>query len=767
MSLNIPADSHRIGAMVFVLALAACGGGGGGGSANSPSTAPAQTIISGAVTAPAGQVALSPSRSWLDRVAAMLSPAAYAGISGLVSVPDGTSVQLGKIASDGTFAAIETSNTSGGRYSFNLSRAGLVFTNDLIVQVAHPTNGVRMRAFVIGTNVDVNPSSESAVQEVLDLIAVTPGATLDNFTLEEVRDVVGAIDALTESTQMSTGPNVNTTVTTIRNAVTSDPDISAFFLAASTFGQTAEGPGDVGNFVPMVEGNIWTFQGTEQTAGQAPVSYTNTARTLGTTMVGGVTVQIREESNSLNNGGPSEEYYAKSSRGMTYHGSNDPGDTLSSQLVPYLALRFPLGAGSAFEEINNTNLDYGEDLDGDFINERLELVSTVSFQGYETVTVPAGSYPNCAIVERRAVFTVVASRTGLKVSVVATETAWWASGVGLIKRVARIGDITAREELVSFVETEFTVLSLPGVSDLVFDPVSQRIYASAIGNPGTVTPIDPVTESAGAAIPVGIDPVKLARSDDGAYLYIGLDGQPSVQRIDLSGQAVDLTFLLGDDPNFGPYFVEDMEVLPGIPNSVAISRKRKGVSAKHGGVAIYDDGVQRATTTPDHTGSNVIEFSASAATLYGYNNEDTEFGFRTMAVDASGVTVTDVFTSFMGDLISGFGVDILFHAGSIYTTSGREIDPVARTVLGTFSLPSAFGNLVAADAAIGRVFYLSSWGGDVIRAFDMTTRQEVGSVAIQGANGNPTSLIRWGAKGLAFATSGGQIFLVESSQLIP
>ena len=316
------------------------------------------------------------------------------------------------------------------------------------------------------------------------------------------------------------------------------------------------------------------------------------------------------------------------------------------------------------------------------------------------------------------------------------------------------------------------VIPLPANSDLIFDSVTQKIYASVLGNPGAIIPIDPATGNMGPAIPVGIDPVKLARSDNAQYLYVGLGGENVVQRIELSTLTVNLSFSLGSDlSSLSPFFVEDMEVLPGSPQSIAVSRKYSGfTSPRHAGVAIYDNGVQRPTTTPGHTGSNVIEFAASAGTLYGYNNESTEFGFRRMTVNPSGVSELDVFTSFMGDLIAGFGVDINFHAGLIYTTTGRVIDPVARTVLGTFSLPSAFGNLVTPDAALGRVFFLTldglsgAWS---IRAFDATTRLPLGSVDIAGITGNPSSLIRWGAKGLAFRTSGGQIFLVESPNLIP
>jgi len=184
-------------------------------------------------------------------------------------------------------------------------------------------------------------------------------------------------------------------------------------------------------------------------------------------------------------------------------------------------------------------------------------------------------------------------------------------------------------------------------------------------------------------------------------------------------------------------------------------------------VAIYDNGVQRPTTTPGHNGSNVIQFSAVSSRLYGYNQETTEFGFRRMTVDASGVTVLDV----TGDLISPFGVDIKFDGGRIYTTTGQVIDPEARTVVGTFSLPAPFANLVKPDAAIGRVFFLTSDGIPwSIRAFDPNTRQLLGSAIIPGVTGvtgSPGSLIRWGSKGLAFRTTGGQVFLVESPNLVP
>ena len=136
-----------------------------------------------------------------------------------------------------------------------------------------------------------------------------------------------------------------------------------------------------------------------------------------------------------------------------------------------------------------------------------------------------------------------------------------------------------------------TVVDLPGNTDLIYDTNGQTMYASVLGNPGAVVPINPLTATVGTAISVGHDPVKLARSDDGQFLYVGLDGTNDVQRVNLSTQSVNLTFSLGNAA-LGPIFAEDIEVLPGAPQSVAISRRYKGFSPRHTGVAIYDDGVR-------------------------------------------------------------------------------------------------------------------------------------------------------------------------------
>jgi len=303
--------------------------------------------------------------------------------------------------------------------------------------------------------------------------------------------------------------------------------------------------------------------------------------------------------------------------------------------------------------------------------------------------------------------------------------------------------------------------------DLVYDDATGKIYASipsragAIGN--TLTAIDPNTGALGASIFVGSEPGKLAISHDGEFIYVALDGAAAVRRVDLASQTAGLQFALGNDPSYGPLFAEDIAVSPNNPYTIAASLRRSGVSPRHGGVAIYDDGVKRLLQTASHTGANVIEFSHTEATLYGYNNETTEYGFRTMWVDASGVVVGRVDR----DLISGFYQNFVVEGGLVFATSGRVVEPIEPSLLGTFS--GVTTNPVAADEAIRRAFFVT--GSDsattkTVQAFDQQTYQLVGSFNVSNAGGKILSLIRWGNDGLAFTTANDRVFLIRAPQQV-
>ncbi|HEY6804938.1 MAG TPA: Calx-beta domain-containing protein [Pyrinomonadaceae bacterium] len=321
------------------------------------------------------------------------------------------------------------------------------------------------------------------------------------------------------------------------------------------------------------------------------------------------------------------------------------------------------------------------------------------------------------------------------------------------------------------VETGFIRTVSLKASDIIYDPVSNKIYASQPSSAGpngnSLIPITPTTATLGTPVFVGSEPTRLARSSDGQFIYVALNGAAAVRRFKVATQQAELQFSLGfGDFNTGPLFVDDIEAVPGEPNAVAVSRRNSGFSPRHEGVAIYDNGVRRPNTTPNHTGSNVIEFGSTGSALYGANNETTEFGFQKMSVNSLGVTVTQV----TGNVFPGFDTDFKVDNGRAYSNGGLVVDPETATSLGRFVLNSS-GNLVVPDSSVGRTFFIS--GADqsdstinstiVIRAFDQNTFVPVGSLNLSGVNGRVGSAVRWGSNGLAICTSGGQLFLIQSN----
>lgn len=300
-------------------------------------------------------------------------------------------------------------------------------------------------------------------------------------------------------------------------------------------------------------------------------------------------------------------------------------------------------------------------------------------------------------------------------------------------------------------------MSLPA-NDLVFDRASGNLYASVPGRAGErgnhVVEIDPTTGELGRSVLVGSEPDQLALSDDGGVLYVALAGAAAVRRVELPSLEAGLQFSLGSDRFSGPHYVEDLEVLPDDSDAVAVARRVEGLSPKHAGVAIYDNGQQRPDETPGHTGSNVIEFGDAPNRLYGYNNESSESGFRRMDATASGVSVLDV-----TEVITELADDIEFADGRIYATSGQVLDPERRALVGTYVLEHP--GPVEPVPAEGKVFFYAS--GSLLE-FDDATFVLVQSIPIEADTDETVevaSLVNIGGRDLAYRTSGDEVVLVH------
>lgn len=302
--------------------------------------------------------------------------------------------------------------------------------------------------------------------------------------------------------------------------------------------------------------------------------------------------------------------------------------------------------------------------------------------------------------------------------------------------------------------------------DLVYNSKTGRLYASvgsASTNGNSIATINPATGQVEKTTFMGSEPGPLAISDDGNFVYVGLDGAHTVCRYNIEQDKKDLEFAVGGDNFAGAYYAEQIAVMPGNPNTIAVSKRNQGFSPRHEGVTIYDNGVARPVSTRDHTGANRIEW-ASPTRLYGYNNESTGYNYYRLTVDTTGITIQDSLDSFNGDLISGFYVELEYDSGRIFTTSGRMIDAENRVLLGTF----AGRGPVAPDMAHNRVFFATSQGSGTrqsvkIEAYDTTTFLKVAETTVVSATGTLTRLVRFGEKGIALSTKDGQVFFVPQA----
>jgi hypothetical protein len=310
-------------------------------------------------------------------------------------------------------------------------------------------------------------------------------------------------------------------------------------------------------------------------------------------------------------------------------------------------------------------------------------------------------------------------------------------------------------------------------NDIVIDPTTETVYASVPSSAGSggnsITPFDPISGVVGQPVIVGSEPKKLAISDNRQFIYVGLDGAKAVRRFDVASRTPGIQFSLGGNQQ-GQFGSVDIAVAPGQPQTVAIVRGSNPNTAD-GGVALYDDGVQRPIATSVFHTINVIEYSASPLILYGHNNSNSEFGFRKMAAASCGVSVL----SAKGSLLTGS--DFKIEDGLAYSTSGRVADPEAGTLVGTYPVfanvaSGVVSSAVLADSKAGRIYFFLRTHDDaffpslqtmLVRAYDLHTFLPVGTLAVPNISGWPTAVVRWGTNGFAFRTSTNKVYLLQTS----
>jgi hypothetical protein len=311
--------------------------------------------------------------------------------------------------------------------------------------------------------------------------------------------------------------------------------------------------------------------------------------------------------------------------------------------------------------------------------------------------------------------------------------------------------------------TSYQAADIPA-NFLVYDSVSRRLLASmpatAASNANSIIALDPATAGVTGSVVVGGNPNVMGVSDDGQAVWVALDDAAQIRRVNLPSLTPSTVIAFSSGIR-----AEDIRVMPGRAGTIAVHKKAIS-SASSAGTAMFVDGNQLPATPPSFTPNNSIVFNESGTFLYGYNNENSEFGFHTLQVRPDGLAQIDATRG----MIEQFSARIEYSSGRVYSTNGVVIDAERRLKVGGFTVSNTFTQpAVFPDSFLGRIFMLND---NTISVYDMNSFAFLGSVSLPTTVNaeHPTvgriRLVRWGTDGLAFR-DGYRVYILRTTLAAP
>ncbi|HTS36663.1 MAG TPA: hypothetical protein VMH04_13395 [Candidatus Solibacter sp.] len=315
-----------------------------------------------------------------------------------------------------------------------------------------------------------------------------------------------------------------------------------------------------------------------------------------------------------------------------------------------------------------------------------------------------------------------------------------------------------------------TVLDLPA-NGLVWDPFAQRIYASlpsSYGSQGnTVAVINPTLGRVSGYYFAGSEPGQLALSSDSKYLYVGLNGNGSVQRLVLPNFTADIDISLGTNGYGSSNDAISMQVLPSDPHTIAVVEGTTGCCGITGLYFFKDSTQLPDSITYPYIGDIVF---ANSTTLYGYYQDTVS----QVSVNSLGGTLGSQWSNLLE------GSTIAYASGLLYDNIGHVFNPTTGLSTGSFDIVGGCCNSnsqVLPDSAINRLFALGvtpfseNFLGVTTYNLSKFTPTAVANLS-QVPAGTISSFISWGNNGLAFldqveccGTTSSQVVLLSSSSM--
>jgi HYDIN/CFA65/VesB family protein/centrosomal CEP192-like protein/beta-propeller repeat-containing protein len=298
------------------------------------------------------------------------------------------------------------------------------------------------------------------------------------------------------------------------------------------------------------------------------------------------------------------------------------------------------------------------------------------------------------------------------------------------------------------------------------------IPASSTTNPNTVLPIDPVTLTTGTPIPVGNDPVYLAASSDGSYLYVANRGDQTVQRINLQIGSVERTFPYSPNPfctGCNILDASDLEAVPGSPTEVVLAQNDMLSLYNDSGLVNYSPTGFVEYFSP--TFSN-FAFAGTPLTIYSvpFTTIQNPF-FEITTLDSVGLHWSPVTGTNYGPP-SGIGNHVVSDGTLLYTSGGGVWDPSTKKQVGSFPVHSDYDSSIALNTATHRVIAIGFQNYDsegyntvsnILTAYSTQSYKLLGALAFpQISSPLPAGLTLWGTDGLAFLVDNA-VYLTRSS----
>jgi len=249
----------------------------------------------------------------------------------------------------------------------------------------------------------------------------------------------------------------------------------------------------------------------------------------------------------------------------------------------------------------------------------------------------------------------------------------------------------------------------------------------------------------------GSEPTQIALSSDSKYLYVGLNGSGSVQRLDLPGFTPDIDVSLGTDDYGDENLALSLAVIPGSSQEWAVAEGSSGCCGTSG---LYF--FNNSTQLPDSITYPYIDqiVFADATTAYGYDQDYlTQIG-----VSSSGGTAGTEWD----DLLTGS--QISYSGGLVYDNEGHAFNPATGLIVGTFDLGGngcCYYSEILPDAGINRLFSLGTSpflsNSFAIASYNLTKFVPIALLNLSQLNSTTAgnTFLSWGNAGLAFTLETG------------